>query len=169
MKRLMTACLLLALAGSAPTLLARKKDEGTPMPAVDASAFDAQRKDIVHGFGDGERYAEISSDDKTKVLASLDRMDALLGDSTSIDALRSDDKVALYNEQETVNTILTKAQQDSREVCKRSRPVNSRIAVNECRTVAEWQRKRDESRDLLDQNQKHLTRPILSRGPNPDI
>ena len=165
MKRLLTACLFLSLVGASAGVVAKKKDDA-PMPKVEAHAFDAQRASIVDGFQSGERYAEISPADKEKVLASLDKMQRLLGDNTSIDSLRPDDKVELFNEQEVVNTLLTAAQADSREVCKRSRPVNSRIPVNECHTVAEWQRRRDESRDLLDERARLLTRPLPVRpGP----
>lgn len=164
MKRLLTACLFLSLVGASAGIAAKKKDDA-PMAKVEAHAFDAQRDTIVRGFESGERYSEISAPDKEKVLAALDEMERLLGDKTSIDALRPDAKVALFNEQETINTILTAAQADSREVCKRSRPINSRIPVNECHTVAEWQRRRDEARDLMDERQRLLTRPLPVRPP----
>lgn len=157
MKRLMLACLFVSLAIVSTGAVAKKEKDETPITKIEAGAFDAQRKAIVDGFASGERYAEISSGDKAKVMSSLDRIDQLLGDHTEIDALRADEKVSLYNEQEIINNILTKAQKDSREVCKRHRPVNSRLAVNECHTVAEWERRRTEARDLMQDRQRLMT------------
>lgn len=154
MKRslLLLPCLLLSSLVLSPVARA---DDQTPMREISATGFDEQRSSIVSGFADGERYAEIKSDDKTKVLAALDRMQQTLGPGTSIESLSPDAKVALYNDQEVINTILTDAQEASREVCKRNRTVNSRLKSSECHTVAEWERRRERARELAEKNKRY--------------
>lgn len=120
-----------------------------PMKEVQANAFEEQRAAIVAGFEPGERYSEIDKAQRTEVMDALDRMQDLLGPATSIQELAPEAKVALYNDQEIVNNILTDAQAASREVCKRHRTVNSRLSTNECHTVAEWERRRERARELV--------------------
>lgn len=153
MKRslLLMPCLLLSIAAFSPVALA---DDQTPMREIRATAFDEQRASIIEGFADGERYAEIKSDDKTKVLAALDRMSQTLAPGKSIESLSPEAKVAIYNDQEVINTILTDAQEASREVCKRNRTVNSRLKSSECHTVAEWERRRERARELAEKNKR---------------
>lgn len=150
--------LLLLLPGLllATTVLAADK---MPMREIQPSGFDQQRNAIVDGFASGERYAEIDAEQKVKVLAALDRMQQILGPSTTIEQLAPEAKVALYNDQEIVNTILTDAQEASREVCKRNRTVNSRLKASECHTVAEWERRRERARDLAEKNKRYVTKP----------
>lgn len=130
-----------------------------PMREVQASAFDEQRSAIVEGFADGGRYSEIDAEQKVEVMAALDRMQQLLGPNTSVEQLKPDAKVALYNDQGIVNNILTAAQSASREVCKRNRSVNSRLKASECHTVAEWERRRNRDRELADRARGSVTAP----------
>ena len=125
-----------------------------PMKEVQAHAFEDQRAAIVTGFGTGEKYSEISKEHRGEVMDALDRMQDLLGPATSIQQLAPEAKVALYNDQEIVNNILTDAQAASREVCKRHRTVNSRLSTNECHTVAEWERRRERARELVRLNKR---------------
>ena len=122
----------------------------SPGKEVAANGFAAQRAAIVAGFDEGGRYAEIGAEERMQVLAALDRMQALLDPSTPVDRLSSGNKVALYNDQEIVNTILTQAQEASREVCEHHRTVNSRLKKSECHTVAEWERRREAGRELAE-------------------
>lgn len=130
-----------------------------PMREIQATAFDEQRAAIVGGFADGERYAEIEPEQKTKVLAALDRMEQVLGPAGSIERLSPEAKVALYNDQEVINTILTDAQEASREVCKRNRTVNSRLKNSECHTVAEWERRRERAREMAERARGNVSNP----------
>ena len=148
-------CLVASMSMTASMSVQAAKD--VPMAEVQANGFEDQRADIVAGFADGERYAEISKEQRAEVMGALDRMQDLLGPATSIGQLSPEAKVALYNDQEIVNTILTKAQAASREVCKRHRTVNSRLATNECHTVAEWERRRERARDLAEKNKRYVT------------
>ena len=131
-----------------------------PMAEIRANGFEEQRAAIIAGFASGERYSEIDDEQRADVLGALDRMQGLLDPSTSIDQLPVEAKVAIYNDQEIINTILTDAQAASREVCKRHRTVHSRLKTSECHTVAEWERRREAGRELAER-----ARGTASQGP----
>ena len=120
----------------------------SPEKGLDASAsssFEAQRTAILEALGDGKTYSEISPDDRRRVTASLDRMSGLLQGVQNVDQLSETNRVAVFNEQETVNTVLTQAREDSRLVCSREKKVGSNRATNSCMTVAERRRAREET------------------------
>jgi hypothetical protein len=122
--------------------------------AVDAGDFTAQRASIEKGLADGKTYAEISSADRSKVRETLDRMAAMLNGAESPEALTADRKVALYNDQELVNNILTQAAADSMQVCTRETATGSHRKVTTCATVAERARRRQQDQDTLGKSQR---------------
>lgn len=134
---------VLALASDAPV-------------AVDEGSFQAQRQKIEKDLADGETYAEITPDDKAAVQAALARMADRLDRAGSVDALPADDKVAVFNDQEKVNTILTQAGEDSRMVCERVQKTGSHRRENRCETVAERRRRRDNDQGTLQRHQRAL-------------
>jgi len=131
------------------------------LPARDASGgkldvqspFEAQQQRILNDLAGGEKYAEISPGDATKVKEALGRMSSQLarGDGT-VDALSAEQRVAVLNDQELINAILTHAGEESRLVCKREKPVGTRRAITHCITVAERRRHREEAQNELDKN-----------------
>jgi hypothetical protein len=123
------------------------------------SPFDAQRQRILNDLAGGERYAEINPHDANKVKEALNRMASQLarGNGT-VDGLSAEQRVAVLNDQELINAILTHAGEESRLVCKREKPVGTRRAITHCITVAERRRHRDEAQNELDKN---FRSPIL--------
>lgn len=117
-------------------------------------AFDGQRNLILSALQDGETYSEIKPEDKRQVRASLDRIADLLAGSATADSLSEADKVKVFNEQELVNTILTRARADSRVVCTRERRVGSHRTTNVCYTVAERRRMHEETHNALIDNRR---------------
>ncbi|MBB1060133.1 hypothetical protein [Marilutibacter spongiae] len=115
------------------------------------SDFAAQRAAIARDLADGETYAELSAAARAEVVASLDAMQALLGQSGSVDAMPPQLRVELFNAQEKVNTLLTQAAEDSRRVCTRERRVGSNFVVSSCQTVAERRRQQEAGADALRQ------------------
>ena len=93
-----------------------------PAPTVDAHKSDlaGQRAVVLKEMEAGARFAEISDDDKADVFAALDRMEKRLA-GRSVDQLGEAEKVALINDQELVNALLTKASIDSRIQCRREK------------------------------------------------
>ena len=108
-----------------------------------------QKAAVLEEMEKGERFKEISADDKAQVLAALDRMEAVMG-GRSVGQLSEDDKVKVINDQELVNALLTKASTDSRVQCRRERRVGSHRTTSTCRTVAEWRRVSQQSREDIE-------------------
>ena len=123
-----------------------------PPPSVDAdrAGFADQKAAVEHEILKGEHFAEISTEDREAVFAALARMDAIMEGHASAAELSEDDKVKLINDQSLVNALLTKANKDSRIQCKREKKVGSHRHTSTCRTVAEWRRASQNSREDLE-------------------
>ena len=150
-----TAALFKSLALIAALAASGLAMANTPV-ALDAGDFAAQRATIEKGLADGKTYAEISSADRGKVTDALARMSTLLDGGKTPDALAAEDKVDLYNQQEIVNTILTKAASDSRIVCTREVATGSHRKVTTCATYAERTRRRQQDQDTLSKSQRTI-------------
>lgn len=125
---------------------ASSKSSDAVSVARDAS-FAEQRAKIEADLGDGTTYAEILPQNRDAVRQALDRMQAYLDGVDSVDALRDEARVAVFNDQEIVNTILTQAREDSRMVCRREVGTGTRMKKNDCATVAERRRAREAMQD----------------------
>jgi hypothetical protein len=134
--------LLLAAAGVAA-------NQEPPKLTVAEGDWAAQRAQIEKDLADGKTYAEISSADRAKVQDSLARISAALSGVASADALPEDTKAQVFNDQETVNTILTAAEADSRMVCRREVVTGSHREKTVCLSVAD-------RRQLMEQSQQDL-------------
>lgn len=122
----------------------------SPEKGLDLSgSFEAQRDAIIKALGDGKTYAEISPDDRQRVTSSLNRITGLLDGAQSVDQLTEATRVEVFNEQEQVNTVLTQAREDSRLVCTREKKVGSHRTTNNCMTVAERRRAREDTEKQL--------------------
>lgn len=131
--------------GVASVSFAKDDKDKDAIPSVSADQFDAQRKAILEGFRDGEKYAETSRGDREKVLEALDRMQSNFGTAGSVNELDQTKKVAVFNDQELINSILADARKESRMVCKHERKVGTRMKTSQCDTVAGWERRREKS------------------------
>jgi hypothetical protein len=140
--------ILLCLTGSAWG--ARSNSAPAELVKADPIGFAEQRTAVEGEMKDGGRFAEISDEDRAAVAQAFDRMQAVLAGKQSMDDLRQDDRVALINDQELVNALLTKAKIDSRMVCKRERRVGSHRLTSTCRTAAEWKRASEQSREDIE-------------------
>ena len=127
----------------------------TPV-ALDKGDFATQRAAIEKDLADGKTYVEISSAERGKVTDALARMTTLLDGGKTPDALTADEKVELYNQQEIVNTALTRAASDSRVVCTREVATGSHRKVTTCATYAERTRRRQQDQDTLGKSQRSI-------------
>lgn len=125
-----------------------------------AAPFALQAQQIRNDLA-GDAYSELGKEDRRSVDAALTRMGATLVEGVDINRLSEAEKVQLFNDQELVNTVLTRARADSRVVCKREKTVGSHRAVSQCLTVAERRRIREESSELLQANQRALSKPEI--------
>ena len=136
---------LAALASTSPGAEAFSPEKGLDV----SRSFEAQRQAIVQALAGGQIYSEIPERDRQTVSASLARIAALLDGAQSVDQLPEATRVEVFNEQERVNTLLTRAREDSRMVCTREKKVGSHRATNSCMTVADRRRAREQSQDAL--------------------
>jgi len=122
--------------------------------AINRGGFDTQREAIEQALSDGTKYGAISTDDRADVRSALSRMSAMITRAGSVDQLSAEEKTAVFNEQERVNTILTKASADSRVVCDHTAKVGTRMKTTKCETVAERRRRRDADINELQMSQR---------------
>jgi hypothetical protein len=104
------------------------------------TSFTQQKDQIERELGDGEIYSEISSQDRATVREALNGIADKLERAGSVEGLTAQQKADVFNDQERINTLLTKAIDDSRVVCRRERKVGSHRMITECLTVAERRR-----------------------------
>jgi hypothetical protein len=138
----MTLALLVLIAG---TTMASER--GTRVDVEEQ--FATQRTQILEELGDGETYSEIQAADREKVKSALARISAALAKSGGVAQLGEEQKVAVFNDQELVNNILTEAGENSRLVCKRVKKTGSHMASNQCMTVAARNRAREHAQEQL--------------------
>ncbi|WP_028917914.1 hypothetical protein [Pseudoxanthomonas sp. J35] len=151
-KLLILSVLALAPVAAGATINA-SGESFSPEKGLDlARSFDAQRTAILQALADGETYSEIGAEERRQVRASLDRIDALLNGVQDVNQLSERDKVEVFNEQERINTLLTRAREDSRLVCVREKKVGSHRATNNCQTVAERRRAHEQTQNALMNN-----------------
>lgn len=126
--------------------------------AADVSTFADSKAQIEDDLRKGERYSELTRHQREDVVAALERMERLLEGITAVSELRPQDRAALLNDQELVNTILTAAEEDSRLICKRVVRTGSHRPSTQCRTVGERRRERENSQEGMRRVQKsHLS------------
>ena len=139
MKRMILAAGIAALVLALGTAQAAPKEEvfarGKPLAE--------QIKRIEIQMDDGETYSELRIEDRSRVREALGRMRGVLDQYPDQATLPEPTKLELYNDQQIVNTVLTKAGEDSRQVCTREKSTGSNRPTTQCRTVA--QRERDKA------------------------
>jgi len=125
---------------------------------------DKQLKKINEQMNDGETFAEISPENRGRVREALGRINGALENANG-HPLTPEAQVQAFNDQETVNTLLTSAKEDSRVVCERERQMGSNRVTSKCMTIAERRRVREQGQKATqDLQQRQLTRsPALDR------
>ncbi|MET0718899.1 MAG: hypothetical protein ABWY34_10940 [Pseudoxanthomonas sp.] len=141
--------MLLAVSALAQASISQVGSKSTAELDVQKNEFAQQKQDIIAKLADGKTYSEISSQDRGTVRAALDRIEDKLNGAGGVEGLTMEQKVEVFNDQETVNTLLTKAGKDSRLVCKRETTVSSRLPTTQCLTVAERKRVYEEAQNMI--------------------
>jgi hypothetical protein len=116
--------------------------------AVDSGNFTEQRRQIEADLST-EKYSEISREQRARVRDLLASIGARLDAVPNVDALSEIDKASLFNEQEEVNTILTRAAADSRVVCRHEQTTGTHRRTTNCQTLAERRRRREQSQQAI--------------------
>jgi hypothetical protein len=119
-----------------------------PVAADTPEKFAETVKHIHDEMGSGGRYEFISPTERGKADADLGAMQDMLSKAGSVDAMKAEDKVRLFNTQEHLNGILTHSDSE-RLVCERRAPVGTSIPQTTCRTLGEIERARRNSGKAL--------------------
>ncbi len=114
-----------------------------------AGAFAQQRQLILARLNDGESYRGISRDDKDKVKAALARIDGTLKHAGGAERLNKRQRVAVFNDQEVINNILTQAGDDNQLVCRNETGTGTHVRTVQCKTVAQRREETEYSQDML--------------------
>ena len=141
----MTRKLLLLLVLAVPAVAFARPVE---LPLRSGQPFAAQHQKVRADLQAGEVYSEISAENRGQVVAALERMSLAIADG-SIESLSPEKRVEVFNDQELVNTVLSKAREDSRQICRREKTLGSQMASTQCFTVAERERMKRNSQEYL--------------------
>jgi hypothetical protein len=158
MYRITMVALLLGLAGAA----AAKPEK--PVVQMDRQSPVAEQvRQVEKALDDGD-YSEISADDRREVRQALARITALMGERQNLQELPPQVQGEVFNDQERINTLLTRAHDDSRQVCQYTRTTGSNMPKSRCLTVAERRRIAEKGKALLnDQRTFNNLNPETSR------
>jgi hypothetical protein len=113
--------------------------------------FEQQKATILQDIKDNTVYIEISHKDANIVRDALNRMSENLEGVADLSEMTVDQRAALYNDQELVNTVLTMAENDSRMVCRRRGRLGTNFKTTICETVAERRERQEADRLVIDQ------------------
>ncbi len=142
---------LVALAAALITAPAMAKDKVEPaINANTKASFEEVSARVRTEMGPAGRYAEVSSRDRDTVNTTFDRMDGLFQKYGDVAHMRDADKTQMFNDQELVNTILTK-RDGERLICRNEMPIGSHIPVKTCHTAREIAQERSNTQDYLKQ------------------
>lgn len=86
----------------------------------------------------GGRYEYVSPAERFTINQKLDDMTALFDKNDSVASMSEQNKIELFNDQEAINSILTK-RDGERVICKKEAPIGSHIPVTSCHTYAQEQ------------------------------
>ena len=106
--------------------------------------------DVRNEMEGGGRYEYVKPDERRTIDQKFAEMEALFNESGSVQGMKQDTKIKLFNDQEVVNSILTHRDRD-RVICKNEAPVGSHIPVTTCHTYGQEEEAREGTRNQLDE------------------
>ena len=163
MKTVATLAFAMVLSASIASVVGAKENyHENSVKADTKEAFDQLADSVRSGMDTGGKYEYVKPEEKTTIEKKLAEMDSLFdAGGGSVATMKEDQKIALFNAQETVNSILTLRDRD-RVICKKVAPVGSHIPVTTCHTYAQEVEARQGSKKLMDD----WGRPLCA-GNNP--
>lgn len=133
--------ILLAAALAAPFALAASKGVKEKYHEAVKADTAAQFAEVVAGVRaqmvPGGRYQFVQPAEKVTIDSNLASMQKLFADNDGqVANMNQEEKVALFNAQESVNAILTRRDSD-RVICEHRKPVGSNIPKTSCHTYGQ--------------------------------
>jgi hypothetical protein len=98
----------------------------------------------------GGKYEFVQPKERVQIDQSFGEMTKLFDEYGTVSAMTQDAKVKLFNDQEIVNSILTKRDRD-RVICTNQAPIGSHIPITQCHTYAQEVEAREGTKKQLDE------------------
>jgi hypothetical protein len=112
--------------------------------------FEAVAADVRRQMENGGRYQYVKPDERTKVDTALTEMSTIFAANESVASMPEETKIKLFNDQETVNSILQQ-RDGERVICKKEAPVGSHIPITSCHTYAQEVEARDGTKKQMNE------------------
>ena len=135
MKTTLALAIALSMAVLAPCS-AKENYHEKQVNAETKEAFADISQNVRRQMDTGGKYEFVPPDERTKIDKSFGEMTALFDQFDTVSAMNQDAKVKLFNNQEIVNSILTKRDRD-RVICVNQAPIGSHIRQTSCHTYAQ--------------------------------
>jgi hypothetical protein len=149
MKTTLALAVALSMAILAPCT-AKENYHEKQVNADTKEAFADISQNVRREMDSGGKYEFVPPDERAKIDKSFAEMTALFDQYGTVSAMNQDAKVKLFNDQEIVNSILTKRDRD-RVICENKAPVGSHIRQTTCHTYAqEVQARQDTQKQMSD-------------------
>jgi hypothetical protein len=98
---------------------------------------------------EGGRYEYVKPSERSTIDQKLSEMESLFKQSDTVQGMNEQTKIALFNDQEVVNSILTQRDSD-RVICKKEAPIGSHIPITTCHTYGQEEDARKNSHKQMD-------------------
>jgi hypothetical protein len=129
---------LFALVIAATSAFAKENYREPAFNADTRDSFAKVSEGVREQIKPGGRYEYVNDKERFTIGQKLDDMNTLFSDHDSVASMSQQDKIQLFNDQETVNSILTK-RDGERVICKKEAPIGSHIPITTCHTYAQEQ------------------------------
>ena len=131
----MSACVLVVAAAGAP---AKENYQEKAFNADSKDKFAQVEEQIRDQMKAGGKYEYVKDNERETIDRKFKEMDGLFATSDTVAGMSEQNKIALFNAQETVNSILQQRDRD-RVICKKEAPIGSHILTTNCHTYAQEQ------------------------------
>lgn len=136
--------------------MAEDKAPSLDLTKQTAETFQLQIDQVRTAMQQGGRFEYISDDDREIVENGLAFMHDLIGKNGSVAAMKDEDRLLLFNRQERVNSLLTK-NDSQRIICAHGMQTGSLFKATSCHTVAELEKRKRESDDMIERSRLNQT------------
>lgn len=120
-------------------------------------SFNAVVTAVHQQMAPGKRYEFVDDGERAQIDTTFADMQSLFDKYATVGDMPQPVKLQLFNDQETVNAILTR-RDDKRLVCESVAPAGSHIPRTSCRTYREIEVERRGAQNYMDQLQR-MARP----------
>jgi hypothetical protein len=141
------AAALILLAGPAA---AKENYHETTFNADTPEKFKAVAEDVRKEMEPGGRYDQVKAKERVTIERALTEMEGLFEATGGVANMKQDDKVKLFNDQEVVNSILTKRDND-RVICEDAPKLGSHVRSTNCHTYGQAEDARKGTKDQMDE------------------